>query len=374
MGSKVIKEQLLTLLDDYRDFNSGPIAVQPIPTAVEFAKQVSKGYPCLYQAYTKTKDENSKTHVAVDPSLLDYPAFKWTKQDLFNLIDEEVEVAATPTGRADDLHHVEGQDEAVFLAPATVNMTIQELFAKLVSPTRTDPSPSSFQTQSSPNPSTSPVYYLQSQNSNLTSTPLRRLYKHIPPTLPFADSVLSDQPEATNIWIGTHHSTTSLHRDPYENLYLVLKGTKVFTLYPPVDEITLPTALVRTGKYVFDPTNGAFSVTLDEADTAGSEEPPRIPWISVDPSVPREELVVKYPMYAHSSPRTVEVTEGQVLYLPSGWYHHVVQRCGVWDEDSSEAPCIAVNYWYDMEYEGEKYVMRQLIGRLKGMLEEEGTV
>lgn len=387
MSTKKIKEQLLELLDDYRDFNSGPITVQPIPTAVEFAKQVSKGYPCLYQAYTKTKDDHGNIHVTVDPSLLEYPAFTWTKQDLTNSIDEEVEVAVTPTGRADDLHHVDGQDESIFLAPASINMTIQGLLDKLTPPSIQPPS-AAHHTQA--NSTSNPIYYLQSQNSNLTTTPLRRLLKHIPPTLPFADSVLSPQPEATNIWIGTHQSTTSLHRDPYENLYLVLKGCKTFTLYPPVDELTLPIMHVRTGKHVYDPVSSSFSVALDEADPdpdedkgdpgeAESKSPPRIPWVSIDPSLPREELIARHSMYAFSSPRTFEVSEGQVLYLPSGWYHHVVQRCGVWngvvgeeaDGDAEVAPCIAINYWYDMEYEGEKYVMRQLIGRLAGMLEEE---
>jgi len=80
------------------------------------------------------------------------------------------------------------------------------------------------------------------------------------------------------------------------------------------------------------------------------------------------------------------VSEGEILYLPAGWFHHVAQECGNWsspptswasgsngeagigqynnDGSGDVAPCIAVNYWFDGDYEGERYVMRELQGRL----------
>lgn len=361
MTSESLRDHLITLLNDYRDLNSAPIVAQVVPTAVEFAKQVSKGYPCVYEAYTKKSDGHGGFHVATSPSLLEYSAFTWTKKDLVNLVDGEVQVAVTPNGKADDLHHVDGEDELVFLTPATVEMTIEQLFEKL--------SITAEECRSNKDgDSTPPIYYLQSQNSNLTSTPaLHRILKQIPPNFPFAEPVLSE-PEAINIWIGDNCSITSTHRDPYENLYLVLKGSKTFTLYPPVDEITLPTAMVKTGTHVFDPTSKTFSTKLDDPSDPSSQ--PRIPWVTADPLLPRSHLISQHPIYEHASPRQVTVKEGQILYLPSGWYHHVQQECGLWDEDGSVAPCIAVNYWFDMEYEGEKYVMRQFVGRLKGLMEE----
>ncbi|KAK5940547.1 hypothetical protein PMZ80_006963 [Knufia obscura] len=344
MSSEALKKHLLTLLQDYRDFNSAPIKTQPIPTAIEFCKQVSKGYPCIYRAYDKTSGEVIWT----DPSLLESPAFTWTKQDLLKLVEDKVEVAVTPNGRADDLHHIEGKDEVVFLSPATLEMTITELFDKLVAHDESMTDTTHAESR--------PVYYLQSQNSNLTTTSLSPILRHVPQNFSFAQPVLAD-PEATNIWIGDERSVTSTHRDPYENLYLVLKGSKTFTLFPPVDEITLPTQHVLTGNYTFDSDTNTFSTTVNE-------DQPRIPWVSADPLLPRDELIKQYPLYEHASPRTVTVREGEILYLPSGWYHHVQQECGIWSEDGTRAPCIAVNYWFDMEYEGEKYVMRQLLGRL----------
>ena len=40
---------------------------------------------------------------------------------------------------------------------------------------------------------------------------------------------LGSAPEAANLWIGTDASVTSFHRDHYENLYCVIRGTKVRT-------------------------------------------------------------------------------------------------------------------------------------------------
>lgn len=46
-------------------------------------------------------------------------------------------------------------------------------------------------------------------------------------------SVLIPSHFVVNIWIGTEQSTSSLHKDPYENFYVVITGQKKFTLLPP---------------------------------------------------------------------------------------------------------------------------------------------
>jgi jumonji domain-containing protein 7 len=57
-------------------------------------------------------------------------------------------------------------------------------------------------------------------------------------------------PDAVNLWIGDSRSVTSIHSgesdnsfarfvngpsapDPYENIYCVIRGKKIFTLFPP---------------------------------------------------------------------------------------------------------------------------------------------
>jgi jumonji domain-containing protein 7 len=88
---------------------------------------------------------------------------------------------------------------------------------------------------------------LQSQNSNLTEdnngsgdfSPLLEDLRiddgkgHLTSNLTWADGALGKKPEAVNLWIGTEKSRTSMHRDHYENLFTVLRGTKIFTLFPP---------------------------------------------------------------------------------------------------------------------------------------------
>lgn len=97
--------------------------------------------------------------------------------------------------------------------------------------------------------------------------------------------------------------------------------------------------MVRTGRYIYDSTteNHSFSIALDD-------EADKIPWVPIDPQLPRSTLNEQYPLYRYAKPQRVAVFEGQALYLPAGWYHHVSQQCGTWP-DGTAAPCIAVNYW-----------------------------
>jgi jumonji domain-containing protein 7 len=90
-----------------------------------------------------------------------------------------------------------------------------------------------------------PIAYLQSQNSNLTDngagdlSPLLKDLEiddgrgHQTTSLGWADEAIGCKPEAINLWIGTEKSRTSMHRDHYENLFTVIRGAKIFTLYPP---------------------------------------------------------------------------------------------------------------------------------------------
>ncbi len=71
--------------------------------------------------------------------------------------------------------------------------------------------------------------------------------------------------------------------------------------------------MVRTGCYIYDSTTDppSFSIALD-ADTD------KIPWVPIDPDLPRSTLESEYPLYRHANPQRVTVREGQILYLPAG--------------------------------------------------------
>ena len=57
------------------------------------------------------------------------------------------------------------------------------------------------------------------------------------------------QPDAINFWMGGNRSITSTHKDPYENLYAVVRGSKTFTLFPPTCVPFMPYALFSLAKY-----------------------------------------------------------------------------------------------------------------------------
>jgi jumonji domain-containing protein 7 len=401
------REYLNYLSDEYHAYNPSVCPVREYPSAVEFSHQVSRGRPCIYQVSPTQSDTHQDIPTSTPQQheraqILQYPAFTWTPATLIAKLPDttKIEVAATPTGLADALYFSPDLDDHIFVQPATVEMSLSDLLAELTADHPPSPTNSPTRPRSKSKPEAKPIIYLQSQNSNLTLPPLSHLLRDIPPTLPFATPTLG-APDAINIWIGDGRSITSTHRDPYENLYLVLRGRKTFRVWAPVDELGVGSGVVRrvrTARFVSTPGLGlesgsgnenekedergiavqgiqpdsGWKVLLDHPDDIpGSEEDwdHHIPWIFEEDET--ETTTKPTPAHANtktntncsSSSMTITVEAGQMLYLPAGWFHQVKQECGTWD-DGSTAPCVAVNYWFDMDYEGERYVMRQLVGRL----------
>ena len=59
------------------------------------------------------------------------------------------------------------------------------------------------------------------------------------PNLVEASGPWFSRPDAVNFWYGETRSVSSIHKDPYENVYAVLAGKKRFTLLPPSDKFFL---------------------------------------------------------------------------------------------------------------------------------------
>ena len=137
-----------------------------------------------------------------------------------------------------------------------------------------------------------------------------------------------------------------MHKDPYENIYFVIDGCKDFILIPPTDLAYLPYEQYSVGVYKnVEPNSYGVELLLEETDENDGKFK-RISWISVDPSnnFPQREKVNIY---------EVRVNKGDCLYLPSLWFHHVRQSHG----------CIAVNYWYDMDFD-VKYCYYKMLENL----------
>ncbi|PWN49857.1 Clavaminate synthase-like protein [Violaceomyces palustris] len=342
----------------------------------------------------------------------------------------KVKVALTPDGRADDLIELRGSGERggselgkVFALPLEVDLDFGMFLGMLE-----DQSSRSAQDRDGGEGEESRgeghggdglVAYLQSQNSNLENSQfggdlsplLEDLCVRTFPDgetatgqgdgvgesagfepggnerrsdLIWASEAIGSNPEATNIWIGTSRSRTSMHRDFYENLFTVVRGWKEFTLYPPNEGIFLCDD-EQFPIYKYEPVRKSISEEGEDGELSSipkrlvlqptGMEPTR--WIPIDPSLgkshPRNKAYIRSedrampvldsaneddfddPRVEESAKRfgfslepiKIRVHEGETLYLPSGWYHHVAQ-----EEDSSsglgQGLCLCLNWWYEI--------------------------
>ncbi|XP_057715218.1 bifunctional peptidase and (3S)-lysyl hydroxylase JMJD7 isoform X2 [Corythoichthys intestinalis] len=173
------------------------------------------------------------------------------------------------------------------------------------------------------------VLYVQKQCSNLLEE-LPELTDDVDAHVVWMSVALGKKPDAVNFWLGEANAITSLHKDPYENVYCVVSGQKDFILLPPTDRPFIPYGLYQPAVYR-QKEDGDFEVV----DQKNSQ---KVPWIPLDPLDPDFE---NYPMYRQARPLHCSVKAGEMLYLPSLWFHHVRQSHG----------CIAVNFWYDMDFD-----------------------
>jgi jumonji domain-containing protein 7 len=133
------------------------------------------------------------------------------------------------------------------------------------------------------------------------------LFSHVEKDIPWARIALQQSPDAINLWIGNSLSTTALHKDNYENIYVQVVGQKHFVLLPPlayacVKERELPPAsYVRTR-------DGKFEMRREKGE--------KVPFSTWDPDSSGENGT-DYSQYAR--PVRVTLEEGDMLYLPALW-------------------------------------------------------
>ena len=161
--------------------------------------------------------------------------------------------------------------------------------------------------------------------------------------------------EACNIWIGDERSITSLHQDPFENFYTVIKGCKNFVLLPPCDILYQTSVLQEkkypNAKYIFNTQQDELIFIKDDDDDDDIKKK-KTPWIDVkDINILKEKK--KNSLY---NLHEVTLHEGDSLYLPKLWFHWV---------NHSEIS-IAINYWYTMEFD-DKFVYYNLCRQLKNL-------
>ncbi|KAH8315683.1 hypothetical protein KR059_008226 [Drosophila kikkawai] len=302
-------EALDTLLQEAEELciGSNIAELDQVPTAVEFCR-----------------DYYAKNQPVVIRQALSWPAIgKWTPEYLIQALhDRTVDVAITPNGYADGLATQKGQE--YFVLPLETKMKLSEVVRRLDDPTGA-------------------VHYIQKQNSNL-SVDLPELAADLRVSdLDFAQQSFNKPPDAINFWLGDERAITSMHKDPYENLYCVISGHKDFILIPPHQLSCVPRRIYPTGVYRTSE-SGQFHIEPIRDEEGGVQ---LTEWVSIDPLAPD---LATYPEYARARPLKVRVHAGDILYLPNYWFHHV----------SQSHKCIAVNFWYDLDYDSRYCYYRML--------------
>lgn len=310
-----INSALDLLLNEANDFCIGTEVseLHAIPDAIEFAREY----------YAKQQP------VIIRNAVSSWPAMQKWNVDYFQqtMKNKVVDVAVTPNGYADGLAVRHEDKKEYFVLPLEEQITMNEFLENLDNPMGA-------------------VYYIQKQNSNF-SIDFPELKDDIDCSLLlFAQECFNKPPDAVNFWMGDERAITSMHKDPYDNLYCVVSGHKDFILFPPHCQPWIPKKLYPTGVYERNADTQQYHIKplKDEND---ENEPLLTKWISIDPLAPD---LAAHPKYSKIQPLHVRVNAGDLLFLPNYWYHHVRQS----------HKCIAVNFWYDMEYDSRYCYYRML--------------
>ncbi|KAH8999275.1 cupin-like domain-containing protein [Lactarius akahatsu] len=260
---------------------------------------------------------------------------RWSNKYLADTMgDRLLSVAVTPNGYADAVT-LSSDGKRYFVEPYYEKMTMRSLLSKLA------PSTSNVED----------VCYLQSQNGNLfpgsyftsgdmeSDCELINLRDDVPAEIPWCSEALGRSPDAVNLWIGNNRSVTSIHSDPYENIYHVARGCKTFLLVPPTEGWCLKERMFPHATYQRATENSPLLLKPSPSTT------PAVRWSSIQhPERPGSLSEMTHPLI-------IDVNAGETLYLPAGWWHHVRQT----------GLSIALNWWYDIEPRGSAWVWLRLL-------------
>jgi len=135
------------------------------------------------------------------------------------------------------------------------------------------------------------------RNMKVKTDSLRRLGVEWPPLMP------SRWRQRPSLWMGTSTSGTAFHSDCCDNFIAMIAGTKRITLAPPSDFHLLTPRCVGKNK-------GLCYANIPEPNKPGVSS-------------------------SHYNKMIVDVKPGEILYVPSGWFHHI----------ENLGPTLMTNFW-----------------------------
>ncbi|KAJ5050462.1 uncharacterized protein L3040_002345 [Drepanopeziza brunnea f. sp. 'multigermtubi'] len=347
LASSSPADPILGLLENYASLNLSTITTLPsLPSPLEFLRFVAQNRPFVIRGGAADWKAVQEWNVATLKTLLE---------------GVDINVAVTPFGNADS-PVLSPSGELLFVKPHEEQQPFSQFLDFIIAQEK---SLSSRSISPSTQPPGGEVRYAQTQNDNLPNE-YALLSTHVPPSIPFSRIALNSQPDAVNLWIGNSLSTTALHKDNYENIYVQIIGRKTFLLIPPIAWSAVAERPLRPASYArlaqHSPRHlpgGGFEIVEEAGDP--------VPFATWDPDSPlgaEEGNGTRYSKWVE--PLRVELREGDMLYLPAQWYHKVSQSC------SEEGICVAVNYWHDMEFGGGFWPMCNFV-RDVGLAATSGT-
>lgn len=326
-----LQQPLENLLNTFNELN--PSTVEELfaePSPLEFMRYVARNTPFVVRGGASTWKATKK----------------WDSAYLRTALEgQSVNVAVTPFGNADAPTFSPEHNATVISKPHEETQQFDDFFTYIIQQ-ETDPA----------FPLDSEVRYAQTQNDNLRDEYLP-LYPDAQRDIPFARIALGKEPDAINLWIGNSRSTTALHKDNFENIFVQIVGRKHFVLLPPLfhacvnEDLVLPATYVRQGE--------GFALAVDP-------DSPLVPLATWDPDEPERNAT---PLSALARPLRVTLEPGDMLYLPAMWYHKVKQSC----PDGGEGFVLAINYWYDMDFSGPLYPMTSFLRELGTLKQSRST-
>ncbi|KAF4551105.1 Hypothetical protein D9617_14g075610 [Elsinoe fawcettii] len=299
-----VTDHLVNLLDTYNELNAAVVdELHEEPSPLEFMRHVALNRPFVIRkgacGWKATRE--------------------WDADYLASIMgDSAVQVATTPHGNADAVLTT-SDGEKLFVEPLEELEPFSEVLRYIISHGRDEVE--------------GPVKYLQTQNDNLREE-YAALFNDVPNSIPFARIALQQDPDAVNFWLGSQKSVTALHKDNYQNIYAQIRGKKHFILLPPISAPAVMEKELRLARYE----SVAEGRQSSEHDLVAVVQTPE-ELVPVPTWDPLENNLPPNVFGEHVKPVRVTLGEGDMMYLPAMWFHHVMQSAG--DEGFS----CSVNYW-----------------------------
>uniref|UniRef100_A0A914UIR9 JmjC domain-containing protein n=1 Tax=Plectus sambesii TaxID=2011161 RepID=A0A914UIR9_9BILA len=174
-----------------------------------------------------------------------------------------------------------------------------------------------------------------SKNSSFVSAyleyaPIRQHLKGLEKDVPALSFAADLNLDMLNIWLSDGNTLGKLHMDQYDNLLCQLSGRKQLILFDPANNEQLYEGHILEAMLRYH--NGTFHRDRLMRSTALTMSP-------VDITKPDFQ---KFPLFAGARPMRCVIEKGDVLYLPSFWWHEVQSY-----PNMTEGRNLAVNFWYE---------------------------